>query len=311
MGQRSLQGRNFVSVSDLGNNELLDVLALAQDLKRRVKAGILDQPLVNKTLGLLFQKPSLRTRASFEVAMMQLGGRAIYMSPAEVGMGQREDVDDVALVLSRYFDGIAARVFGHEIVVELAENASIPVINALSAGEHPCQALGDLLTIQEWKGTLKDLTVTYIGDGNNVAASLALACAKTGTHFRCATPKNYELPQSAVDRFAGEAQATGARLEQTHDPRDAAKDAHVLYTDVWTSMGQEEEKQQRLKDFAGFCITEDLRALGDEAIVMHCLPAHYGEEISKDVSRGRHSAIWDQAENRLHAQKALLAVLIG
>ena len=306
----SLKGRSFISVSDLDNRELEDLLELARELKRRTKAGIADRPLEGKTLGLLFQKPSLRTRASFEVAMAQLGGRAIYMSPAEVGMGKREAVDDVALVVSRYFDAVSARVFEHSTVTELAENATIPVINALSDAEHPCQALADVMTILEWRGTLAGQRVVFVGDGNNVAVSLALACAKTGADFTLAAPEAYRLPDGFAERFAAEAQG-GATFAQTADVREAATGAHVLYTDVWTSMGQEEERQRRLADFAGYCIDAELVALGDDAIVLHCLPAHYGEEITRDVSRSAVSAIWDQAENRLHAQKALLAGVLA
>jgi len=304
-----LRGRSFVSVTDLTNAELGDLLDLALELKRRARAGLVDRPLTGKTLGLLFQKPSLRTRASFEVAMRQLGGDSLYLSPAEVGMGTREAVDDVALVLSRYFDVISARVFGHDVVVGLAEHATVPVINALSDAEHPCQALADLLTIKEWRGDLRGLTVAYVGDGNNVAVSLALACVKVGAHFSIATPKGYELPEAAVARFHEEAKHSESVLSPTTDVEEAVREAQVIYTDVWTSMGQEEERAARLKAFAGFKVTEALRALGDDAIVMHCLPAHYGEEIDRDVTRGPHSAIWDQAENRLHAQKALLARL--
>lgn len=305
----SLRGRNFVNVNDFSNKEFAEVLALAADLKRRTQAGITDQPLAGKVLGLIFQKPSLRTRASFEVAMHQLGGKAIYMSPAEVGMGTREAVDDVALVLSRYFDVIASRVFGHDVIEGLAENASVPVINALSEGEHPCQALADLLTLQEWRGDLKGQKVTYVGDGNNVAISLALACAKVGSHFAIAAPAGYQLPESCVKSFAAIAAETGSRLEQGDHPDKVAAGTTAFYTDVWTSMGQEEEQAKRLAAFKGFTITEELRAKGDDAIVLHCLPAHYGEEIERDVTRGRFSAIWDQAGNRLHAQKALLALV--
>ncbi len=226
-------------------------------------------------------------------------------------MGKREAVDDVALVVSRYFDGVVARVFEHSIVTDLAEHATIPVINALSAGEHPCQALADVLTIREWLGGLKGVSVTYVGDGNNVAASLGLACAKTGAHFVCATPEGYALPAEFQDRFAGEAMGSGARYTATTDPKQAASGANVLYTDVWTSMGQETERQARLEAFKGFCIDAELLALAEpDAIVLHCLPAHYGEEITHDVSRHPRSAIWDQAENRLHSSKALLASVL-
>ena len=307
---RALKGRSLVGMNDLTNREMFDLLALAADLKRRKAAGLVDQPLVGKTLGLVFQKPSLRTRTSFEVGMQQLGGNSLYLSPAEVGMGQREAVDDVALVLSRYFDVLAARVFGHDLVQGLAEAASIPVINALSDAEHPCQALADLLTIQEWRGDLRGLTCSFIGDGNNVAISLGLACAKAGMHYRLAAPRGYEMPGQYVEAIKREAAATGGSFTHTTEPREAAKGANVLYTDVWTSMGQEAEREARLKAFAGYIIDEELCRLGQDTIVLHCLPAHYGEEITREVTRGPRSAIWDQAENRLHAQKALLAAVV-
>ena len=310
MAGNALRGRSFLSVSDLNNRELHDLLQLASDLKRRFQAGIVDHPHTGKVLGLLFQKPSLRTRTSFEVAMGHLGGTTVYLSPAEVGMGKREAVDDVALVVSRYFDVISARVFEHSIVEQLAEHATVPVINALSDGEHPCQALADLQTIQEWRGPLRGQSLAFIGDGNNVAVSLALACVKTGMEFRIAAPKGYWMPEKDVAAIEKEAAAGGGRLVQLTDPREAAKDVNVLYTDVWTSMGQEAEKEKRLKDFSGYIIDQDLVDLGDDAIVLHCLPAHYGEEITHDVSRGPRSAIWDQAENRMHAQRALLTQVL-
>jgi ornithine carbamoyltransferase len=305
----SLKGRSFVSMRDLSNNELAEALATAADLKRMARAGIPHASLQGKVLGMLFQKPSLRTRASFEVAMAHLGGQTVYLSPAEVGMGQREAVDDVAMVVSRYFDIVVSRVFGHDIIESLAEHASVPVINALSDGEHPCQILADLLTVQEWRGDLKGQTLSYVGDGNNVAVSLAYGCAKVGMHFNIAAPEGYQLSQDVIDAFHEEAKPTGATFFQTTDPREAAKDAHVIYTDVWTSMGQEAEREKRLKAFEGYLVDDALVALGDDPIVLHCLPAHYGEEITRGVSRSPRSAIWDQAENRLHAHKALLTLL--
>ena len=306
----NMRGRSFIGVSDFSNNELVETVELARTLKRNHKAGIFDRPLVGKTLGVVFQKPSLRTRASFEVAMTHLGGDVVYLSPPEVGMGTREAVDDVAIVLSRYFDVISARVFEHRIVQDLAAHAAIPVINALSDGEHPCQALADLLTIQEWLGGLRGVRVTFVGDGNNVAASLALACAKVGADFTLACPEGYDLPAAMIDKIEAERRATGASFRVVRDPKEGARGTNVLYTDVWTSMGQEEEQERRLKAFDGFCIDQELVDLGDDAIVLHCLPAHYGEEITRDVTRGSRSAIWDQAENRLHTAKAVLALLV-
>ena len=305
----SLKGRNFVSMRDVTHNELAELIDTAADLKRMARAGIPHRSLEGKVLGMLFQKPSLRTRASFEVAMLHLGGSAVYMSPAEVGMGTREAVDDVAEVVSRYFDVICSRVFGHDIIAGLAEHASVPVINALSDAEHPCQILADLLTVQEWRGELRGQTLAYIGDGNNVAVSLAYGCAKVGMHFNIAAPDVYQLGEDVIAAFQAEAQSTGATFFQTTSPQEAVKDSHVIYTDVWTSMGQEDEREKRLKAFDGYLIDDDLVALGDDAIVLHCLPAHYGEEITREVTRSSRSAIWDQAENRLHAHKALLTLL--
>jgi len=309
MRASTLKGRSFVRITDLDRYELRETLELARELKRRRKAGLADRPLAGKTLGLVFQKPSLRTRVSFAVGMTQLGGDVVYLSPDEVGLGKREAVDDVAIVLSRYFDVIGARVFGHDVVAQLAEHAEIPVINLLSDAEHPCQALADLLTIQEWLGRLEGVEVAYVGDGNNVAVSLGIGCAMSGAHFRIATPEGYALPREPLARFEEYARATGSRIVQTTDPKEAVAGAHVVYTDVWTSMGQEAEQAARLKAFAGFRVDQALLDLGDDPVLLHCLPAHYGEEITRDVTRGPRSAIWDQAENRLHAQKALLALV--
>ncbi|RMG06590.1 MAG: ornithine carbamoyltransferase [Planctomycetota bacterium] len=307
-----MRGRDLLSIADLSDRELEQLLDLGLELKRQDRGGVRPRPLEGKIVGLLFQKPSLRTRASFDVAAKHLGGQAVYMGPQEVGMGEREAVDDVALVVSRYFDAVVARVFAHQVVVDLAEHASVPVVNALSADEHPCQAIADLMTIKEWLGALAGLRVTYVGDGNNVAASLGLACAKVGIHYVCATPEGYALPPSFAEAFARAATRSGATYTALRDPREAARGAQVLYTDVWTSMGQEAEREARLRAFAGYCIDEDLLALADPAaIVLHCLPAHYGEEITREVSRHERSAIWDQAENRLHSSKALLAAILA
>jgi len=312
MPRSPLRGRSYVSVNDLSIDEFRLVLDTAADVKRRQQRGEVDRTFEGKTLGLVFQKPSLRTRVSFEVAMNQCGGRALYLSPAEVGLGEREAVDDVALVLSRYVDAIAARVFGHNLVVDLAKYASVPVINALSDWEHPCQAIADLQTIEERKGKLAGLKLSFIGDGNNVAASLALACAKTGMHFDCASPTGYELPKALLDQCRADAQKTGSVIRQVRDPKEAAKGCDAFYSDVWASMGQEKEREKRLRDFKGYTVDKTLLAIANpEALVLHCLPAHYGEEIQRDVTRIPQSAIWDEAENRLHAQKALLLLLLG
>jgi ornithine carbamoyltransferase len=299
-------------VNDLTIDEMNLVLATAADVKRAHQRGNPDHTFDGKTLGLIFQKPSLRTRVSFEVAMNQCGGKAISLSSAEVGLGERESVEDVAAVLSGYVDAIAARVFGHDLVVGLAKHARVPVINALSDWEHPCQALADLETIQERKGKLAGLKMSFIGDGNNVAASLALACAKVGMHFDVASPQGYELPAAIFDQCKKDAAKTGSVIRQVRDPKDAAKGCDAFYGDVWASMGQEKEREKRVRDFKGYQINKALLAQANaEALVLHCLPAHYGEEIEKDVSRIPQSAIWDQAENRLHAQKALLKLLLA
>ena len=259
-------------------------------------------------MALLFEKPSLRTRVSFEVAMRQLGGQTIYLSPEEVGLGKRESIPDVARVLSRFVDVIVLRTFAQQNLEVLAEYSSVPVINALSDFEHPCQALADLLTIYEHKGKLKWLTVAYIGDGNNVANSLMLACAMTGVNFNIASPQGYTINEAVLKKARTYAKTSGAKILCTEDPRAAAKDVDVIYTDTWTSMGQEAEAKVRRKAFADYQINETLMALTKRnAIIMHCLPAHHGEEVSVGLLDSPQSVVFDQAENRMHAQKALLA----
>jgi ornithine carbamoyltransferase len=303
-----MQTKDFLSISDLSSTDLKLLLADAVELKSMGWTTALS----DKTLALLFEKPSLRTRVSFEMAMRQLGGQVIYLSPAEVGLGKRESVPDVARVLTTYVDVIAARVFSHETLEVLGNYADIPIINALSDREHPCQALADLLTIYENKGDLKGLTVAYIGDGNNVAASLALACALAGINFNIASPEGYSLNKSVLERAQLLAENSGSEIECGHDPRLAARGADVVYTDTWTSMGQEAENTTRIKAFAGFQVDSALMSLADaDAIFMHCLPAHRGQEVSDEVIESRASVVFDQAENRLHAQKAVLAQLLG
>ena len=256
---------------------------------------------------MIFQKPSTRTRVSFEVGIYQLGGAALYLSAGDLQLGRGETIKDTAVVLSRYLDAIMIRTFSQSDVEELAENASIPVINGLTDSTHPCQALADVMTIRERFGRFEGLKVVYLGDGNNVCASLMVACAKLGMDFVAATPDGYRPDDEAL-RVARDA---GGSVEVVDDPRAAVAGADVLYTDVWTSMGQEAERAQRLRDLAGYGIDADLVARAAEgAIVLHCLPAHYGEEISEDVLYGPQSAVWDEAENRLHAQKALMALVI-
>ncbi|MCS7239661.1 MAG: ornithine carbamoyltransferase [Candidatus Bipolaricaulota bacterium] len=301
--------RDLVGLSEWSQEEIWEVLELGIHLKREMRAGIKhDHILRGKTLAMIFQKPSLRTRVSFEVGMWQLGGYALYLGPEDIKLGQRESVEDVALNLSRYVDGIMARVFAHEVVEELARFATVPVINGLSDLLHPCQALADMLTIWEKKRKLEGLTIAFIGDGNNVANSLIEASAKLGLRFRIACPMGHE----PSPRIVGEARSLGAEIEILHAPKEAAKDADVLYTDVWTSMGQEAEAEIRRKKFQGYTVDLDLLSLAKpDCLVMHCLPAHYGEEITYEAARSKNSAIFDQAENRLHAEKAVLALLLG
>jgi ornithine carbamoyltransferase len=300
--------KDFLSVADLNHESFHSLLMDAIDLKNN---GWLNA-LSHKILALTFEKPSLRTRVSFEVAMRQLGGMALYLSPAEVGMGQRESVPDVARVLSRMVHAIAARTFAHETLETMAEYADIPVINALSDMEHPCQALADVMTIFEKKGDLKKLTCAYIGDGNNVANSLMLACALTGMNFRIASPEGYTISDKYWKTAQDFAADSGSELFSTELPNAAAEGADVVYTDVWTSMGQESEDAVRRKVFANYQINAKLMKFArEDAIIMHPLPAHHGLEVEKGILDGHQSVVFDQAENRLHAQKAVLMKLLG
>jgi ornithine carbamoyltransferase len=305
-----LKGRHFLSMLDLAREEILGVLATAASLKQDHEACG-QAPLLRKTLGMIFQKPSLRTRASFEAGMTQLGGHAIYLAPADISLGKRETTEDIAIVLSSYVDAIMARVFGHEIVADLARHGSCPVINGLSDLEHPCQVLADFQTIIERKSRLEGLRMCFIGDGNNVAHSLMLGAARVGMNMTCITPPGFE-PQAQVAKQAGEiARDAGCNIAVTND-LDAAGGADVLYTDVWASMGQESEADQRKRAFRPYRIdAATLDRAAPDAVILHCLPAHYGDEIEYDVSRRPNAAIFDQAENRLHAQKALLVHLLG
>ncbi len=304
--------RSFLSVADLSRDDLRRVLDRALLLKAETKQGQWRTELQGKTVALLFQKPSLRTRVSFEQGIRQLGGHSLYLSPAEVGLGERESVPDVARVLSRYVDCIVLRANNHSDVVMLAEYATVPVINALSDLTHPCQALADLLTVREAKGRLDGLTLAYIGDGNNVAHSLILGAAKVGLHLRIACPQGYEPSPAVTERAAADRAATGATIALVRNAAEAATGADILYTDVWTSMGQEAESEGRRRAFVGYRIDGDLLRLAKpDAIVMHDLPAHRGEEITDDVIDGPQSVVFDQAENRLHAQKGLLSVMFA
>jgi ornithine carbamoyltransferase len=296
--------KDLISIADLTSDEIQQLIKGALWLKQAGKKKLLE----GKVLALLFEKPSLRTRVSFDVAMNQLDGHALMLGPDEVGLGEREPVADVARVLSRYVDGIVARTFAHQSVVLLAKHATIPVINGLSDEEHPCQALSDLLTIREKKGMVEGLTVAYIGDANNVANSLLLACSLVGMELRIASPKGY----GPNEKVLAQAQDRGGQILLTEDAAQAAQGADVLYTDVWTSMGQEAEAEHRRSVFARYQVNEQLLSLAkQDAIFMHPLPAHHGEEIAEGLLESPQSVVFDQAENRLHMQKAILARLLG
>ncbi len=303
---------DFLAIDDLSRAELEALLALAAELKREYLSGGNRPLLRGRTLAMIFQKPSLRTRVSFEMAMRHLGGDALYLSPQEIGLGKRESVADVARVLSGYVDGIMARVFAYEHVRELAAHASVPVINGLSDFNHPCQALADIFTIMEVRPQLQGLKLAFIGDGNNVATSLLLICARLGVHFSIAAPEGYELKAAVAARGSELAAETGADFLQLRDPAEALAQADIIYTDVWTSMGQEEESEQRRHIFRPYQVNRALLARArPDVLVMHDLPAHRGEEITDAVADGPHSVIFQQAHNRLHAQKAILARLLG
>jgi ornithine carbamoyltransferase len=304
--------KHFLSLADYSSAEIENLLALAARLKRERAGGGNPPHLRGKVLGMIFQKPSLRTRVSFDMGMRHLGGDALYLSPAEIGLGQRESIADVSRVLSGYVDGIMARVFAHEHILELAKFSRVPVINGLSDSDHPCQAMADLLTLWEHFPKLKGLTLAYIGDGNNVAASLLQGCAKLGINFSIASPDGYSLGEFILSQSEQDAAANGSWIRLFHDPAQAAAGADVLYTDTWVSMGQEEETLLREKAFAGYQINSSLlQTANPGAVVLHCLPAHRGKEITDEVADGPQSLIFPQAENRLHAQKAILMHLLA
>ena len=303
---------HFLSIADLSTDQVWELLELAKTLKAAYRAGGNEPHLQAKSLGLLFQKPSLRTRVSFEMAMVHLGGYALYLSPNEVKLGERESVPDVARVLSRYVDAIMARVFAHSDITTLAEYASVPVINGLSDFNHPCQAMADVLTIWEKLDKLEGVRLAYVGDGNNVCNSLLFASSKLGMHMNVAAPDGFEPAPEVLAQARELAASTGSQIKVINDPLRAVKGADVIYTDVWTSMGQEEEEETRTRVFRPYQVNQELV---DQAtanvIVMHCLPAHREEEITAQVVDGPHSVVFDQAENRLHAQKAILAKLLS
>jgi ornithine carbamoyltransferase len=303
-----LKGKDLLSIMDLSSEEIQVILSDAVDMKLDKWHNLLER----KTLALVFEKPSLRTRVSFEIAMQQLGGHTIYLSPSEVGLGKRESARDVASVLSRFVDVIAARTFSHLSLEDLARWADVPVINALDDVEHPCQAMADLMTIFEKKGDLAGLTVAYIGDGNNVANSLMLACTMMGINFNIASPAGYNVPESILKAAREYAAGMEAKVFCTDKPAEAAGGADVVYTDVWTSMGQEEESAKRREIFAAYKITTKLMNQAKvDAVFMHPLPAHHGEEVTDEVLYSPASVVFDQAENRMHMQKALLAQMLG
>ena len=306
-----LKGRDFLRVNDWEADELGAVLDLADRLKARQKQRITDRHLEGRTLGMIFQKPSTRTRVSFEVGIAHLGGTGLHLSASDLQLGRGETIKDTAVVLSRYLDAIMIRTFSQADVDGLAEHADVPVINGLTDEFHPCQALADVMTIRERFGSFEGVRVAYLGDGNNVCHSLMVACAKLGMDFVAATPPGYEPNEEVVGWARAAADASTGSVELVHDPEEAARGADVLYTDVWTSMGQDDERERRLRDLSGFAIdARTLRLASERGVVMHCLPAHYGEEVAEEVLHGPRSAAWDQAENRLHAQKALLALVV-
>jgi ornithine carbamoyltransferase len=307
----SLKGRDFIALVDYTPEEIQYLLDLAIELKRKQKAGEIFQPLKGKTLGMIFEKASTRTRVSFEVGMYQLGGHPLFLSGNDMQIGRGEPIWDTAQVLSRYVDGIMIRTFAHKKIIELARGSTVPVINGLTDLSHPCQALADYLTILEKKGSLKGLKIAYIGDGNNVAHSLMMGAGKLGMHIAVATPEGYG-PDFDVWKMAKEAAAlTGGSVHICHDPQEAAVNADVLYTDVWASMGFEAEQKERETAFKNYQINESLiKHAKKDYLFMHCLPAHRGEEVSEGIIDGAHSIIFDQAENRLHAQKAIMAAIL-
>lgn len=299
--------KHFLDIADFSAEEIKEMLTLGLKLKTEYKNGEAKPLLQKKVLAMVFQKPSLRTRVSFDMAMRTLGGDALYLSPQEIGLGKRESIADVARVLSGYVHAVMARVFAHEHVLELAKWSSVPIINGLSDYNHPCQAMADALTIMEAFGDLKGRIVSYIGDGNNVALSLMKVVTKLGAHFRIANPENFGLKEDDIKQSQRFAQLSGGTVTQYRDPSEAVKDADVIYTDTWTSMGQEEEAKMRKEVFPPYQVNRNLVDLAQpEVIVMHCLPAHRGQEITDEVADGSHSRLFVQAENRMHAQKAIL-----
>lgn len=303
--------QHFLDITEFSSDELWHILRKAKELKDEFKAGGNSPILAGKILGMIFQKPSLRTRVSFEVGMLHLGGNVVYISPHEIGLGNRESVPDVARVLSSYVDGIMGRVFDHDHILQLAKYSRVPVINGLSDYNHPCQAITDVFTIWEHFGQIEGVQLAYVGDGNNMATSLVMIAAKLGFNINLATPTNYQLSAGVLSRAMSLAEETEISIRVMNDPVEAVAGADIIYTDVWTSMGQEAETKERLKVFPPYQVNSKLVGLAkSEAVVMHCLPAHRGDEITDEVVDGTQSIIFQQAENRLHAQKAILALLL-
>ncbi len=300
-----MSSRHFLDVDDLTRTELETVLDIASEYKAEYRDGIRHDDFDQRTLGMLFQKPSTRTRVSFETGMTQLGGHAVFLGESDIQLGRGEPLKDTSRALSRYVDVLMARVFKHANIEELARYADVPVINGLTDDAHPCQTLADLLTIREHRGNLDDVTAAWVGDGNNVAQSFALGCALTGVDLTVATPEGYGIDEDVIERAAD----LGGEPTITTDPAEAVEDVDVVYTDVWISMGQEDERDVRMNDFDGFQVNGELLDAADNPIVMHCLPAHRGEEITGDVIESDAAVVWDQAENRLHAQKGLMVWL--
>ena len=308
------KGMDLISIHDLSADDVEEILTLAADLKAKQKAGIPHHLLAGKTLGMIFEKSSTRTRVSFEVGMYQLGGQALFLSSRDLQLGRGEPIKDTARVLSRYLDGIMIRTYGHERIEELAQWADVPVINALSDLLHPCQALTDLLTIREYKGkNLAGLKMAYVGDGNNMTHSLMYAAAKVGMHFAAATPEGYEPNAEVVANAKADAARGGTTVTLTHDPKEAVQGADVIVTDTWASMGQEAEHDARIALFRPYQVNRELVAASgqERCIVMHCLPAYRGEEITEEVFEDFADVIFDEAENRLHVQKAIMALVMG
>ncbi len=309
---RSFSGKSFLSIHDFTSEQIMRVMDLAAVLKAEQKAGVPHPILKGKTLGMIFLKPSTRTRISFEVAIWQLGGYGLFLNANDLQLKRGETIADTARVLSRYLDGIMIRTFAHSDVVELSREGSIPVINGLTDLLHPCQVMADLLTGIEKFGSLRGRKLVYVGDGNNMVHSLMYGGAKLGMHVTCACPEGYEPDPDVVASARADGAATGARMEIMRDPKEAVRGADILYTDVWASMGQEAERDKRVRDFRGYQISAELVSMANpDCIVMHCLPAHRGEEITDDAADGPHSVLWDEAENRLHAQKAILALTMS